>query len=89
MSLAEAIPMQKLPQVLVNVELADREALAGATAVWGAVKREEADLEGRGRVLLRPSGTEPAGQGYGRGAERRGGRRRLRAAGCGAGRELG
>ncbi len=58
-SLAEAIPMQKLPQVLVNVELADREALAGATAVWGAVKREEAALEGRGRVLLRPSGTEP------------------------------
>ena len=27
--------------------------------VWEAVERENANLEGRGRVLLRPSGTEP------------------------------
>jgi phosphoglucosamine mutase len=54
-----ASPMQKLPQTLVNVEVAEREAIAGATAVWEAVEREEAALEGRGRVLLRPSGTEP------------------------------
>jgi phosphoglucosamine mutase len=58
-SLAAAIPMKRLPQTLVNVELADREALAGAGAVWEAVEREQASLEGRGRVLLRPSGTEP------------------------------
>jgi phosphoglucosamine mutase len=51
--------MEKLPQTLVNVEVADREAIAGATAVWEAVEREAAGLEGRGRVLLRPSGTEP------------------------------
>jgi phosphoglucosamine mutase len=51
--------MEKLPQTLVNVEVADREAIAGATAVWEAVEREGAELEGRGRVLLRPSGTEP------------------------------
>ena len=57
--LAEAEPMEKLPQTLVNVEVADREAIAGATAVHEAVEREAADLEGRGRVLLRPSGTEP------------------------------
>jgi len=57
--LAEAIPMRKLPQTLVNVEVADREAVAGATAVWEAVEREGEGLEGRGRVLLRPSGTEP------------------------------
>ena len=57
--LAAAIPMEKLPQTLVNVEVADREAIAGATAVWDAVEREAAELEGRGRVLLRPSGTEP------------------------------
>jgi phosphoglucosamine mutase len=57
--LAEAIPMRKLPQTLVNVEVADREAVAGATAVWEAVERESEGLEGRGRVLLRPSGTEP------------------------------
>jgi phosphoglucosamine mutase len=52
-------PMEKLPQKLVNVEVADREAIAGAAAVWEAVEREGAELEGRGRVLLRPSGTEP------------------------------
>jgi phosphoglucosamine mutase len=51
--------MEKLPQVLVNVEVANREAIEGATAVWGAVEREGEGLEGRGRVLLRPSGTEP------------------------------
>jgi phosphoglucosamine mutase len=51
--------MEKLPQILVNVEVADREAIADATAVWEAVEREAAGLEGRGRVLLRPSGTEP------------------------------
>ena len=51
--------MEKLPQTLVNVEVADREAIADATAVWEAVEREGEALEGRGRVLLRPSGTEP------------------------------
>jgi phosphoglucosamine mutase len=57
--LAAVAPMEKLPQTLVNVEVADREAIAGAGAVWEAVEREGKELEGRGRVLLRPSGTEP------------------------------
>ncbi|MFI5028414.1 MAG: phosphoglucosamine mutase, partial [Solirubrobacterales bacterium] len=57
--LSEAVPMEKLPQTLVNVKVADREAIAGADAVWDAVEREGSALEGRGRVLLRPSGTEP------------------------------
>jgi len=57
--LASVEAMEKLPQKLVNVEVADREAIAGATAIWDAVEREGAELEGRGRVLLRPSGTEP------------------------------
>jgi phosphoglucosamine mutase len=57
--LAAAVPMSKLPQVLVNVQVADREAIADAAPVWEAVERENAGLEGRGRVLLRPSGTEP------------------------------
>ncbi len=57
--LATVEAMEKLPQVLVNVEVAEREAIAGAAAVWKAVEREGAELEGRGRVLLRPSGTEP------------------------------
>ncbi len=51
--------MEKLPQTLVNVKVADREAIAGAKPVWEAVEREEEALQGRGRVLLRPSGTEP------------------------------
>jgi phosphoglucosamine mutase len=57
--LAVTEAMTKLPQVLVNVEIADREALDGAEAVWDAVERESAGLEGRGRILLRSSGTEP------------------------------
>ncbi|HVD87134.1 MAG TPA: phosphoglucosamine mutase [Solirubrobacterales bacterium] len=57
--LAEAVPMEKLPQVLVNVAVADRTAIEGATKVWEAVERAGEELEGRGRVLLRPSGTEP------------------------------
>jgi phosphoglucosamine mutase len=57
--LADAKPMERLPQVLVNVEVARRDALAGATGVWEAVEREDAGLQGRGRVLVRPSGTEP------------------------------
>jgi phosphoglucosamine mutase len=57
--LATVEAMEKLPQTLVNVKVADREAIAGAKPVWEAVEREEKALEGRGRVLLRPSGTEP------------------------------
>jgi len=57
--LAEATPMEKVPQVLVNVEVAERGGLDDAKPVWEAVERESAGLEGRGRVLLRPSGTEP------------------------------
>jgi phosphoglucosamine mutase len=57
--LADRDAMEKLPQTLVNVRVRDRGALAGASAVHAAVDREAAALEGRGRVLLRPSGTEP------------------------------
>jgi phosphoglucosamine mutase len=58
-ALADAPAMDKLPQRLVNVKVADRDSLAGAVAVWDQVGKESAALEGRGRVLLRPSGTEP------------------------------
>jgi phosphoglucosamine mutase len=57
--LADRHAMEKLPQRLVNVRVADREAFAHAEEVHAAAKREGAALEGRGRVLLRPSGTEP------------------------------
>ena len=47
-----------LPQVLVNVKLRGKPDLH-AKPVVEAVQRAEAQLAGRGRVLLRPSGTEP------------------------------
>ncbi len=47
-----------LPQVLVNVKLAAGFDLQ-APAVRDAIAQAEADLAGKGRVLLRPSGTEP------------------------------
>ncbi|MBA3654169.1 MAG: phosphoglucosamine mutase [Actinobacteria bacterium] len=51
--------MTRLPQVLRSVKVGDRSALDGADAVWAAVAAVEAELGDRGRVLLRPSGTEP------------------------------
>jgi phosphoglucosamine mutase len=51
--------MDRLPQVLRNVEVADRSALEGASAVWDEVRSVEAELGSDGRVLLRSSGTEP------------------------------
>ena len=54
--------MQKLPQRLVNVRAGDRKSLAAAMAdpsVQQAIQREDAELNGRGRVLVRTSGTEP------------------------------
>jgi phosphoglucosamine mutase len=47
-----------LPQVLVNVKLASKPDLQAAP-IQQAVAAAEADLAGKGRVLLRPSGTEP------------------------------
>jgi phosphoglucosamine mutase len=58
-SLADAKPFTRLPQLLRNVRIRDREAVAGARALWDAVAEEEGRLDGRGRVLVRPSGTEP------------------------------
>jgi phosphoglucosamine mutase len=57
--LADRGAMRKLPQLLVNVRVRDREALGDAAAVWEAVDDESRALDGRGRVLVRPSGTEP------------------------------
>ena len=48
-----------LPAALVNVDVRDRDALAGADAVWVSVHEAEDELGEEGRVLVRPSGTEP------------------------------
>jgi phosphoglucosamine mutase len=57
--LADVEPFDRLPQRLENVRVADRGAIAGAKGLWSAVDEENGKLEGRGRVLVRPSGTEP------------------------------
>jgi phosphoglucosamine mutase len=56
--LAERHAMDKLPQQLVNVRVADRDEAMASAELAAAVQRESAGLEGRGRVLVRPSGTE-------------------------------
>ncbi|SDD47951.1 phosphoglucosamine mutase [Actinokineospora iranica] len=50
--------MTRLPQVLVNVKVADKAAVAASPQVSAAVAEVEAELGDTGRVLLRPSGTE-------------------------------
>jgi phosphoglucosamine mutase len=52
-------PFKRLPQKLENVRVTDRDAINNAAAIWRAVEEENDKLEGRGRVLVRPSGTEP------------------------------
>jgi phosphoglucosamine mutase len=59
-SLSElASVVTKLPQVLRNVTVTDRQGLADAGTFWAAVRSVEAELGHAGRVLVRPSGTEP------------------------------
>lgn len=53
-----AAVMTRLPQVLVNVPVADKAAVGASDEVAEAVRAAETELGGRGRVLLRPSGTE-------------------------------
>ena len=51
--------MRRYPQRMVNVAVRDREALDAADDVWEAVRAVERELGEEGRVLVRPSGTEP------------------------------
>jgi phosphoglucosamine mutase len=53
--------MQKFPQIMINVPVsADaRERLTRSIRISEAVREVETELIGRGRVILRPSGTEP------------------------------
>lgn len=51
--------MLKLPQVMINVHMTKRKDLSQEESVIQAIASAETRLAGRGRVLLRPSGTEP------------------------------
>jgi phosphoglucosamine mutase len=51
--------MQKFPQIMQNVRIGRKFDLQEVPAVSDAVALIEEKLSGRGRVLLRPSGTEP------------------------------
>ncbi len=51
--------MTRFPQVLVNVTVRDRKALEGDLAFRTELKEIELELATNGRVLVRPSGTEP------------------------------
>lgn len=59
-SLAEAVAdVAMLPQVMINVRGPNRDGFEALPAVKAAVADAEAKLAGNGRILLRPSGTEP------------------------------
>jgi phosphoglucosamine mutase len=51
--------VERVPQRLVNVPVTKPERLADCAEVWEAVVKAETELGHAGRVLLRPSGTEP------------------------------
>jgi phosphoglucosamine mutase len=51
--------MTSLPQVLVNVRVRKKAELAGIAPIKQAIDEVEAELAGKGRVLVRYSGTEP------------------------------
>lgn len=54
---SEAITV--FPQVLKNIRVRDKTRLESASRVWAAVRAAESELGDQGRVLVRPSGTEP------------------------------
>lgn len=57
-SVAAAL-IDRLPQLLRNVAVANKQGLKDASGVWEAVERVESELGSDGRVVLRASGTEP------------------------------
>jgi phosphoglucosamine mutase len=51
--------VEKFPQVLLNVRVERPGRVGDCLEVWEAVAKEEASLDGDGRILVRASGTEP------------------------------
>ncbi|MEP6470476.1 MAG: phosphoglucosamine mutase [Acidobacteriota bacterium] len=57
--LSQLAKLEKSPQALRNVRVSRREPIEDSPALSGAVRKAQAALDGRGRVFLRYSGTEP------------------------------
>ena len=53
-----ASEMKKFPQVLVNVKVSDKNAVMNHPRLAEVIKETEAEMNGEGRLLVRPSGTE-------------------------------
>lgn len=51
--------MEKIPQLLVNVQVSDKNMVMKSPVLAEIIKEEENRLGGNGRILVRPSGTEP------------------------------
>ncbi|MFZ5647398.1 MAG: phosphoglucosamine mutase [Bacillota bacterium] len=54
-----AAQMEKLPQILENVRVGNKNAVMSSPVLYDAIRIAEQRLNGQGRVLVRPSGTEP------------------------------
>ncbi|MCG9967422.1 phosphoglucosamine mutase [Pelotomaculum terephthalicicum JT] len=54
-----ASQMEQLPQLLENVQVEDKSLVMNSTVLAGTVNELEQELGGKGRILVRPSGTEP------------------------------
>ncbi|AEG58666.1 phosphoglucosamine mutase [Desulforamulus ruminis] len=54
-----ASQMEQYPQILKNVRVKDKTQVMHSPSLTEAIRRFERDLEGQGRILVRPSGTEP------------------------------
>lgn len=54
-----ASEMKKFPQLLVNVKVADKNAVMNDEKLQEIITETEAEMGGEGRLLVRPSGTEP------------------------------
>ena len=54
-----ASPVKLFPQVLMNVEVGKIQDIRSVPAITDAIRAAEKKLDGRGRIVVRPSGTEP------------------------------
>lgn len=54
-----AAQMERLPQILKNVRVEDKQAVMSSPVLSEAIRSQERRLAGQGRILVRPSGTEP------------------------------